>query len=143
MLSDIQRRRSRRALASRPPSLVHPQLGQIAPAVAATVGDIKAQPVRMADVLVFGPLMIYSGLGKKTPNWLRVGMVVIGAGTILYNLANYFEVERRKRESGIVPDAGTVENELLPGLGQMNVGPFHKADPRLHRATVLTSPLVY
>lgn len=81
--------------------------------------DVKSQPVRIADVLVFGPLMIYSGLGKATPQWVRTGMVIIGVGTIVYNLVNYFEVEKRKRN-------GTA-------LEGMTHGPMHKAEAEFHR----------
>lgn len=98
-------------------------LGQV-PLVIPTTRDIKAQGVRMADVLVFGPLMIYAGLGKATPAWLKVGMVIIGAGTVIYNLANYLTIE--KEESG--------------ALGQMQAGPFHKAGD-LHRPIRLVRQL--
>jgi hypothetical protein len=115
------RQGARGRLASRPAPIPVPSaLGEVDPLVVATYGaayeDVKAQPVRLADVFVFGPLMIYSGLGKATPNWLRVGMVIIGAGTIVYNLYNYFEVERRK----------------VSALSGMEAGPMHKADPRIH-----------
>ena len=92
-----------------------PGLGQM-PMIIPTARDIKAQSVRMADVLVFGPLMIYAGLGKATPPWLRVGMVIIGAGTVIYNLANYL----------------TIEREETGALGQMQWGPMEKASD-LHR----------
>lgn len=78
--------------------------------VAPTVGDVKAQPVRLADVLVFGPLMIYSGLGKNPPGWVKGGLIVIGVGTILYNLQNYLLVQQEKKA----------------GLGQMQSGPWHR-----------------
>lgn len=85
----------------------------------ALASDVKSQPVRIADVLVFGPLMIYSGLGKATPKWVRTGMVIIGVGTIVYNLVNYFEVEKRKR------NGNTLEG--------MNWGPMHKVQAEYHR----------
>ncbi len=93
-----------------------PGLGQM-PVFIPTDRDIKAQSVRVADMLIFGPMMIYAGLGKATPQWLRVGMVIIGAGTVLYNLANYL----------------TIEREEAAGLGQMEAGPMHKAQADLHR----------
>ena len=92
-----------------------PGLGQL-PMIIPTARDIKAQSVRMADVLVFGPLMIYAGLGRATPQWLRVGMVIIGAGTVIYNLANYL----------------TIEREETGALSQMQWGPMEKASD-LHR----------
>jgi hypothetical protein len=73
-------------------------------------GDIKAQPVRLADVLVFGPLMVYSGLGKNPPKWVKLGLVVVGVGTILYNLHNWMQVRREQQAQ----------------LGQMAHGPWHR-----------------
>ena len=101
------------ALASRPvaipimgePTGIAAGLGQV-PMPRPTLTDIKAQTVRMADVMVFGPLMLYAGLGRQTPTWLKLGMVIIGAGTIIYNLANYFQIEKE-----------------TSGLGQMQWGP--------------------
>ncbi len=127
----MNRGRHRAAMASRPvpiptqgePVGSAPGLGQT-PLFIPTARDIKAQSVRMADVLVFGPLMIYAGLGRQTPQWLRVGMVIIGAGTVLYNLANYF----------------TIEREEAAGLGQMQAGPFHKAGD-MHRPVRLVRQL--
>jgi hypothetical protein len=127
------RQGTRQRLASRPAPIPVPSaLGQIIPVPMATVGDVKAQPVRIADMLVFGPMMIYAGLGRATPKWVKVGMVIIGVGTIVYNLSNYFEVETRKREAGITPEGAGIEAELLPGLGGMSWGPMHKATD-LHR----------
>lgn len=79
-------------------------------AIVPTVGDLKAQPVRLADVLVFGPLMIYSGLGKNPPRWVKAGLIVIGVGTILYNLQNYLLAQQQKQLQ----------------LGQMQSGPWHR-----------------
>ena len=139
MLGDMEMRerrdrlkRGRTAMPSRPvpiPMRGEPVgLGQasLVPIPVPALGDIKAQGVRMADVLVFGPLMIYSGLGKATPMWVRTGMVIIGVGTILYNLANYMTVEREKIESG---------------LGQMQHGPMHRATADLHRPINLVKQL--
>lgn len=136
-LDDIQRRRDRRGLPSRPQPLIHAQLGQTPGSIPAlppaTVGDVKAQSVRLADMLVFGPMMLYAGLGKTTPKWVKFGMVVIGAGTIIYNLLNYLEVSRRKRAAGIVIEGDSVTDAIPAGLSGMEAGPMHKTDPRFHR----------
>ena len=84
----------------------------------------------MADVFVFGPLMIYSALGKSTPKWVRTGMLIVGVGTIVYNLVNYFEIEKRVGLSGINPNLG-------PGAGSSLTAP---TDPRLARQTALVVP---
>jgi len=136
------RQGARGRLASRPAPIPVPgQLGAYEKPPAATVGDVKAQSVRIADMLVFGPMMIYAGLGKKTPKWIKIGMVIIGVGTVVYNLANYFEVEKRKREAGIVPEGAGVEGEILPGLSGLTSGPMQKATPGIHRPIQLLKGL--
>lgn len=121
-LDDIQRRRDRRGLPSRPQPLIHAQLGQTPGELAAPVTDDgKTQPGRLADALVFGPLLIYSGLGKTPPKWLKIGLIVIGTATVLVNIARYLEA----RSAGA---------SVLEG---MEAGPMHKADPRFHRVISL------
>ena len=91
-------------------------LGQTEGAPEPQIVDIgKPQAVRLADIAVFGPMMIYSGLNKKMPRWLRWGIVIVGVGTIVYNF-HYYMVNRAQQRAG------------LQGL---NVGPWHKvADQR-------------
>lgn len=51
---------------------------------------MKTQAVRLLDVLVFGPLMIYAGVTTPPPrNWLKYSLIALGIGTILYNGRNY------------------------------------------------------
>jgi len=60
--------------------------------------DVKAQPVRLLDVFVLGPLMLYGAhLVPKRHRLVRAGLAVTGIGTIVCNAANYAEVERRRR----------------------------------------------
>lgn len=126
----------RRALASRPvpiptrgePVGSAPGLGQT-PLFIPTQRDVKAQTVRIGDILVFGPLMIYAGLGKATPLWVRTGMVIIGVGTIVYNVVNYMTIERE------------AQIEAGGALGQMQWGPMHRASADLHRPIQLVRRL--
>lgn len=62
---------------------------------------MKAQPIRLLDVFVIGPLMIYAGTQSKPP-WLQTALVAIGIGTMFYNGRNYLLIEQQK------------ENEPLP-----------------------------
>ena len=85
----------------------------------------------MADVFVFGPMMIWSAIGRgQMPAWLKAGMLIVGVGTIAYNLFNYFEVERRKRDAGIIDDPDV-------SLSGMTSGPMHRASADLHRPITL------
>ena len=55
-----------------------------------TTTGVKSQWVRIADVIFWGPLVIYSGYLLWTTNiWLAMVLIVLGAGTIAYNLKNY------------------------------------------------------
>ena len=49
------------------------------------------QWIRIADVLVIGPLMIYVGVAGRPslPPWVSNAIVAAGVGTIVYNGVNY------------------------------------------------------
>ena len=58
----------------------------------------KAQSVRLFDVFVLGPAMVYAGTRlKNTPN-LAALLALSGVGTILFNGANYVRIEQLKKE---------------------------------------------
>lgn len=56
------------------------------------------QAIRVLDVAVIGPLMIYAGLKCKDqlPNWARYGLIGFGATTIAYNGKNYLDADRER-----------------------------------------------
>jgi len=61
------------------------------------IGDdpMKAQSVRLVDVFVLGPFMVWAGLRATTlPEWARTALVVSGILTVVYNGANYLERRR-------------------------------------------------
>lgn len=53
----------------------------------------KSQWVRLGDIFLLGPLMIWVGVkeikGDKSNDWIRLGLIFFGATTISYNLKNY------------------------------------------------------
>ena len=51
------------------------------------------QMVRLADVLLIGPFMVYVGTRRELPSALRTGLVLVGIGTILYNGRNYLRLK--------------------------------------------------
>lgn len=52
----------------------------------------KTQTIRLLDVFVFGPLMIYAGVTTPPPrDWLKYSMIAMGVGTIVYNGWNYLQ----------------------------------------------------
>ena len=56
---------------------------------------MKSQGVRLLDVLVLGPFMVWAAGQRELPEWARAGLAIGGALTIVYNAANYLELERR------------------------------------------------
>jgi len=51
----------------------------------------KGQEMRIMDVAIFGPLMIMSAMNKEPPELLRLAMLGIGIGTIVYNGWNFLK----------------------------------------------------
>lgn len=52
----------------------------------------KSQEVRLIDVFVIGPLLIYTGVAYKDKllKILSFSLTIIGAATIIYNGRNYY-----------------------------------------------------
>lgn len=55
-----------------------------------STGGQKSQLIRILDVIVFGPILIYSALYIDDP-WLYIILLFLGASTMGYNLRNYRE----------------------------------------------------
>jgi len=52
----------------------------------------KTQTIRILDVVVIGPTMIYAGAIKSTlPTWSKWALIGFGAATIVYNANNYLK----------------------------------------------------
>jgi len=55
----------------------------------------KTQAIRIADVLLIGPVMIGAGLMKGSlPDWMKASLILFGAATIVYNGMNYVKQQR-------------------------------------------------
>lgn len=67
----------------------------------ATVTEIsKSQSVRLADVFVIGPFMVYCAWRYKMRDIDRLFLSLIGFGTILYNGNNYLLNRKMLKEIG-------------------------------------------
>jgi hypothetical protein len=52
-------------------------------------GD-RVQEIRLIDVFLLGPFMIWFGVtAESVPEWAGILMVIFGALTIIYNAKNY------------------------------------------------------
>lgn len=57
-----------------------------------TVTEVsKSQNVRLVDVFVLAPIMIYAGTFKALPMWVRVSLIGMGVATAVYNAKNFLE----------------------------------------------------
>jgi hypothetical protein len=54
---------------------------------------MKTQLVRIADVVFFGPFMLYAASRPKLNKTQKVILATIGIGTIIYNATNYLKYE--------------------------------------------------
>jgi hypothetical protein len=61
----------------------------------------KSQEVRLIDVFVIAPILIYGGIQyrKVLPKWLSLSLVVIGGCTLYYNAKNYMETKKLNEKS--------------------------------------------
>lgn len=59
----------------------------------------KTQAIRIVDVLLVGPLMIWGGMALQKKHPIGGGaLALFGVSTIGYNAANYARVERKRRQ---------------------------------------------
>ena len=49
----------------------------------------KSQTIRLVDVFVIAPVLVYAGTRKELPTWLRLSLITFGACTAYYNWKNY------------------------------------------------------
>jgi hypothetical protein len=59
----------------------------------------KSQNIRLLDVFLIGPIMIYAGTHKQLAPWVRFSLLVFGAATIYYNAKNYMVNNRNEQNS--------------------------------------------
>jgi hypothetical protein len=64
------------------------------PALAVPPAADKTQAIRLADVLLVGPFMIWFGGQARAPDWAKHSMIGLGVLTILYNGRNYLRSGR-------------------------------------------------
>lgn len=60
---------------------------------------MKTQDIRLIDVFVLGPFMIWAGTQLKS-DAAKVAMIAAGAATIGYNWANYQQANLRIENNG-------------------------------------------
>lgn len=57
-----------------------------------TVTEIsKSQNIRLIDVFVLAPIMVYAGTFKTLPLWVRISLIGMGVATAVYNGKNFLQ----------------------------------------------------
>lgn len=58
---------------------------------------MNVQTVRLLDVFVVTPFLLYVGTRKELPKHLRTGVVALAVATFLYNGKNYLDALQDKK----------------------------------------------
>lgn len=49
----------------------------------------KSQNIRLLDVFVIAPVLVYIGIKQDMPKWMKISLISIGVATFYYNGKNY------------------------------------------------------
>ena len=58
----------------------------------------RYQAVRLVDVFILAPAMVYASTFKQIPNYVRLILFVSGVATLVFNGQNYLEIEKQKNK---------------------------------------------
>ena len=56
----------------------------------------RYQAIRLVDVFVLTPTMVYASTFKSLPNYIRLILFVSGICTLVFNGKNYMDIEKNK-----------------------------------------------
>jgi hypothetical protein len=54
-----------------------------------TESIISKQNMRLIDIVIISPFLIYASTLKQNPNWVRIFLMTLGITTFLYNGIDY------------------------------------------------------
>lgn len=57
----------------------------------------KSQRMRLADVFLLGPFMVWAGAQGRLPGWAKAVLIASGIATIVYNARNYQQISLLER----------------------------------------------
>jgi len=64
------------------------------------LNEMKTQDVRLIDVFVLGPFMIWAAFQLRD-DWAKVAMIAAGGATMSYNWRNY-QIKQRQLAQGAI-----------------------------------------
>ena len=56
----------------------------------------RYQAIRLVDVFVLAPAMVYASTFKQIPNYVRLILFVSGIATLVFNGVNYMDIQKKK-----------------------------------------------
>ena len=56
----------------------------------------RYQFVRLIDVFVLAPTMVYASTFKNLPDYIRIILLVSGIATLVFNGINYVDIKKEK-----------------------------------------------
>ncbi len=60
---------------------------------------VNKQNVRLLDVFVVAPFLIYTSTLKHSPSWVRASLLFLGMATIGYNGYHFLEEKKKAKEA--------------------------------------------
>ena len=54
---------------------------------------LDVQNVRLLDIFVVAPFLIYTSTLKGNPSWVRLSLFTLGVATLVYNGHNYLKAK--------------------------------------------------
>ena len=72
---------------------------------------LDVQNVRIADVFVVAPFLIYTATMKHSPKWVRASLLFLGLATLGYNGYHFIEEQKRRKLSDNSPDNTGLETK--------------------------------
>ena len=62
-----------------------------------TTTGIKSQFVRLLDIFIYGPFLIWAGFTQSNYIIVQSVLIFMGSTTITYNLKNYIETQNKSK----------------------------------------------
>jgi len=56
----------------------------------------RYQHIRLVDVFILAPAMVYASTFKQIPDYVRIILFVSGIATLVFNGKNYMDIEKNK-----------------------------------------------
>lgn len=56
----------------------------------------RYQHIRLVDVFILAPAMVYASTFKQIPDYVRIILFVSGVATLVFNGKNYMDIEKNK-----------------------------------------------